>query len=270
MKTILITGATDGIGLETAKMLAQEGHNLLLHGRNKNKLEETKNHLLGINRNLKIELYLADFSNLKEVHAMADALLQKKIKLDVLINNAGVFTVPSNQKITQDNLDIRFEVNTIAPYILTKKLLPSMNQEGRIINLGSAAQAPVDFQAFLNNKRLMPLSDDEAYAQSKLALTMWTIEMAQSSQKTGNSTVFITVNPKSFLGSKMVKEAYGREGYDLKIGADILTRAALSDEFKSANGKYFDNDFGMFTSPHPFALDKNNRLTLIKILDEFA
>jgi hypothetical protein len=65
----------------------------------------------------------------------------------------------------------------------------------------------------------------------------------------------IAVNPASFLGSKMVRMAYGMEGKDLSIGADILTRAALSDEFSDASGKYYDNDIGQFTSPHPDALN---------------
>ncbi len=93
---------------------------------------------------------------------------------------------------------------------------------------------------------------------------MWSIELAKN---TGVN--IISVNPKSFLGSKMVREAYGRQGYDLKLGADILRRAALSAEFKNASGKYFDNDYGVFSEPHPFALNENNRKELLKALDNF-
>ena len=74
--------------------------------------------------------------------------------------------------------------------------------------------------------------------------------------------MIVAVNPASFLGSKMVKEAYGRAGNDLRIGADILTRAALSDEFAEASGRYYDNDQKSFAQPHTDALDsaKNKRL----------
>ncbi len=261
MKTILLTGATDGIGLETAKMFAKADHKLLLHGRNKNKLENAKDILLSINPKLNIELYIADFTSLEDVYAMANAILQNHSKLDILINNAGVFVVSDHESITKDNLDVRFQVNTITPYILTKKLLPLLGHGSRVINLGSAAQAPVRLDALNNHTKV---STDEAYAQSKLALMMWSMEMAANPS---NKATFISVNPKSFLGSKMVRDAYGQKGYDLKIGAKILYKIALSDEFSSANGKYFDNDYEMFINPHPFALNKNNRINLINALD---
>ncbi len=67
----------------------------------------------------------------------------------------------------------------------------------------------------------------------------------------------------------MVKEAYGRQGFDLNIGADILYRAALSDEFANANGKYYDNDYESFANPHRFALIEKNRTELVSALDKF-
>ncbi len=257
MKTILLTGATDGIGLETAKDLAKDGHKLILHGRNDEKLQHLKSMLLSINKNADITLIKADFSIMAEVHKMADELLALGIKLDVIINNAGIF-VTKNPK-TVDNIDVRFAVNTIAPYILTKKLLPILNAGGRVVNVSSAAQTDINLNSFDVRS-----SDSEAYAQSKLAIIMWSIELAKA---TGVN--IISVNPKSFLGSKMVREAYGRQGYDLKIGADILKRAALSDEFENAGGKYFDNDYGVFADPHPFAMNENNRKALIKALNNF-
>ncbi len=264
MKTILITGATDGIGLATAKKFALSGHTLLLHGRNKVKLENIKNELLLLKNDAVIELYQADFSILQDVLDMAALILQRHKQLDVLINNAGVFVVDELEAITKDKLDIRFQVNTIAPYILTKKLLPILDIGSRVINLGSAAQAPVNLQALISPTAI---STNEAYAQSKLALIMWSMEMAENP---ANKSTIIAVNPKSFLGSKMVREAYGQKGYDLDIGAEILYKAALSDDFKNANGQYFDNDYAIFAEPHPFALSKNNRQALVDALENFG
>ena len=101
--------------------------------------------------------------------------------------------------------------------------------------------------------------DGPVYAQSKLALTMWSIHLAH--QLGDQGPLIIPVNPASFLGSKLVKDAYGLEGNDLGIGADILCRAALSEEFSNASGKYFDNDSGLFKDPHADALDaeKNHK-----------
>ena len=247
-KTLLITGATDGIGLETAKMLVSMGHNVLLHGRNPAKLEAVVKELSAMNGEGKLENYLADLSQLAAVEKFAAEVTARHEKLDVLINNAGVFVTPN--PVTDDGLDIRFAVNTIAPYLLTQKLLPLMDATGRVVNLSSAAQAPVNLDALAGKGRLS--SDGEAYAQSKLALTMWSFDMAATLGSAGPA--IIALNPKSFLGSKMVQQAYGAAGHDLRIGADILCSAALSDEFAKASGKYFDNDIGRFSSPHPDAL----------------
>ena len=160
--------------------------------------------------------------------------------------------------LTPEGLDLRFVVNTIAPYLLTQQLLPKMSSAGRVVNLSSAAQAPVDIEALYGRRRL---DDSQAYAQSKLALTMWSRDLAVSLGDQGPA--IIAVNPGSFLGSKMVKEAYGSEGKDLNIGANVLTRVALDDEFASASGKYFDNDSGRFASPHPDALDPHKMKEIV-------
>ena len=246
-KRILLTGATDGIGLETAKMLAAEGHTVLLHGRNSDKLENTAKALSSFVDRANTESYLADLSRMDEVEALAKTVSEKHKKLDVLINNAGIFK--TSETVTEDGLDVRFVVNTIAPYLLTMRLLPLFEQSGRIINLSSAAQAPVDLKALTGQVRL---PDMEAYAQSKLALTMWSRKMALSYP---DGPVIVAVNPGSMLGSKMVKEAFGVVGSDLRIGADILVRAALSNEFAKATGQYFDNDQRRFALPHPDAMN---------------
>ena len=165
--------------------------------------------------------------------------------------------------LTHDGFDARFIVNVVAPYVLTKELLPLLGSEGRVVNLSSAAQAPVNLQAFLNKQSF---DDGEAYAQSKLALTMWSIGMAHELGPDG--PMIVAVNPASFLGSKMVKEAYGHAGHDLRIGADILTRAALSDEFANASGRYYDNDRKSFADPHPDALDPAKNVRVIDAIEQ--
>jgi len=256
-KTILITGSTDGIGLETAKKFLFEGHIVLIHGRNEKKLAHVKEQLLK-SSNGTIESYLADLSNLQDVQNLANQIKQNHTKLDILINNAGVYKTP--HPITKDNLDIRFVVNTIAPYLLTKELLPIFNSSSRIINLSSAAQAPVSLQALLGKEFL---NDAQAYAQSKLALTMLTYYFSQRE----NTPMIVSINPASFLGSKMVKEAYGMSGKDINIGVDILYRASLSREFNEANGKYFDNDIGKFTPPHPDGENLSKCEKIIKTIE---
>ena len=259
-KTILITGSTDGIGLETAKMLVSKGHHVLLHGRNPAKLEQAEQSLSARPDASQVASYLADLSRAADVESLAKAVAGDHPKLDVLINNAGIFKAPN--PTTQDGLDVRFAVNTIAPYLLTIRLLPLMETSGRVINLSSAAQAPVHPPALAGE---VELSAMDAYAQSKLALTMWSRGLALSLKDDGPA--IIAVNPGSMLGSKMVKEGFGVAGGDIRVGAEILTRAALDDEFAAASGAYFDNDSGQFASPHPDALDPQKIEEVMHALD---
>jgi len=145
-----------------------------------------------------------------------------------------------------------------------KKLLPILSKNARVINLSSAAQAPVDLNALKGDVLLS--SSSEAYAQSKLAITMWTNHMASLFKD--NNPIIVSINPKSLLASKMVKEAYGIQGSDLSVGSDILVRAALSDDFKDASGKYYDNDIASFSNPHPDALDTGKCKKLVLQLEE--
>ncbi|MEO1223110.1 MAG: SDR family NAD(P)-dependent oxidoreductase [Pseudomonadota bacterium] len=260
-KTILITGATDGIGLETAKMLVSAGHDVLLHGRNPAKLAEAQEALAGASDDRAIQAYLADLSRIDEVETLANAVAAKHDKLDVLINNAGVLKTPN--VTTEDGLDIRFVVNTLAPYLLTQRLLPLLDKDGRVINLSSAAQSPVDLRALRGQVKL---ADMPAYAQSKLALTMWSRQMGQALGPDG--PVIVAVNPGSMLGTKMVKEGFGAAGGDIRIGADILTRAALEEAFADASGQYFDNDAGRFAPPHPDALDAEKSKAVVQAIEE--
>lgn len=257
-KTIIITGSTDGIGLETAERLVREGHNVLIHGRNQAKIQEVEKMLSPLVNGGFLESYKADLSDLADVQALADAISKKHTNIDVLINNAGVYNVANTK--TKDGLDVRFVVNTIAPYLLTKLLMPLFNESSRVVNLSSAAQAPVSLDAL---RAKVSLSSGEAYAQSKLAITMWTYLLSTKSK----TPMIVAINPKSLLGSKMVKEAYGINGGDLSIGADILCRGALSDEFADASGKYFDNDIAQFAPAHPYARDEKKCNELINEMD---
>jgi NAD(P)-dependent dehydrogenase (short-subunit alcohol dehydrogenase family) len=260
-KTILITGSTDGIGLATARAMISRGHRVLLHGRNAEKLEQVYTELTGQAGNALVERYVADLSVMAEVAALAKAIAQQHTKLDVLINNAGVFRVA--EPTTIGGLDVRFAVNTLAPYLLTQRLLPLLEKRGRVINVSSAAQSPVNTEALAG--RLQIPDPLEVYAQSKLALTMWSIRLSQALKIKGPA--IIAVNPGSMLGSKMVKEGFGVAGKDLAKGVDILCRAALTEEFSAASGQYFDNDSGQFTTPHPDALNPQKVTDVIRVIE---
>lgn len=259
-KTILITGSTDGIGLATAKNLVQAGHTVLLHGRSDSKLAAAKQQILALSDSAEAESYIADLSVIAGVKALAQAVKTNHAKLDVLINNAGVFKMPD--PLSVDGLDSRFVVNSIAPYLLTRELLPLMGQTGRVINLSSAAQAS------LNPADLgVPgqIEEGTIYAQSKLALTMWSRHMAEQIGIAGPA--IIAVNPGSLLDSKMVKAAYGFSRGSVQKGADILARVALSDDFAEATGLYFDNDVQQFSAPHPDVMKPQKNAAIVEKIE---
>ena len=243
MKTILITGSTDGIGKLVAQELAIKGHHLLLHGRSTAKVEQLVNELKTISNNEHINGFVADFSELSEVEKMVVQILDKYDSLDVIMNNAGVFftDTPLNSK----NHDVRFVVNYLAPFVLTNGLISLLNKSNspRVVNLSSAAQAPVNKEVLLGKEKA---TAQQAYAQSKLALTMWSFYFAK--QHTSIST--IAVNPGSLLNTKMAQEAYGQHWSSANKGSDILLELALSDDYKDSSGLYFDNDLGDFNKAH--------------------
>ena len=240
-KTILVTGATDGIGLLAAQKLSKEGHRVLLHGRNAEKLARAAEALGGA------ATYRADLSKMGDVVAMADAVTADHARLDVLVNNAGILKSPETR--TEAGRDIRFDVNAVAPFVLAKRLLPLIPPEGRIVNISSAAQAPVDIAAMTG---FQPMQDMDAYAQSKLAITIWSDAMAKDMP---DGPVVVSVNPGSLLATKMVKEGFGIAGNDVNIGADIILRAAVGADFAEASGMYYDTDAGRFAPPHAAAAD---------------
>ncbi|MBU2914250.1 SDR family NAD(P)-dependent oxidoreductase [Reichenbachiella agariperforans] len=248
MKTIVITGSTDGIGKLAATQLASEGHQVILHGRNPEKLNAVKKEIINTTGNQNILAFNADLSNLNEVNDLAKDISQTSSSIDVLINNAGVFK--SNRPTNKEGLDLRFVVNYLAPVVFTNMLMPLLTKgDSRIINLSSAAQAPVSISALCGTETI---DSQNSYAQSKLALTMWSFYLAAKHP----SITTIAVNPGSLLNTKMVQEAYGQYWNSADKGASILCQLAIKEKHLTDSGKYFDNDKGSFSAAHPDAYNQ--------------
>ncbi len=264
-KKILITGSTDGIGKLAASQLAKDGHHVFIHGRNSDKLKRVIEEIKELSNNSNIHGFAADLSNLDHVKSLVNEVLKKTSSLDVLINNAGIFTT-SNPK-NNEGRDVRMVVNYLAPYLLTKKLLPVLERTSgsRIVNLSSAAQSPVDLNSLSKNPEL---PTQQAYAQSKLALTMWSFSLA----KTLTNPSVIAVNPGSLLNTKMVQEAYGQHWSSADKGSSLLVDLATSAEFEGITGKYFDNDLGdprgRFGTAHADAYDAQKTAKLMQATED--
>ncbi|WP_139958009.1 SDR family NAD(P)-dependent oxidoreductase [Flavicella sediminum] len=260
-KNILITGSTDGIGKLTAIQFAKEGHNVYVHGRDSEKVGKLVAEIKNTTGNKKVLGFVADFSDLSQVRKMVLEVREKVSKLDVLINNAGVFKSPIS--MTEKGLDIRFVVNYLAPYVLTNGLLDllSVTSKARIVNVSSAAQAPVSLEALSG---VLQVSVNEAYAQSKLALTIWTMALSKRLKLVS----VLAVNPGSLLNTKMANEAYGQFWAPAEKGSSILYDLAVSLAYNEMTGVYFDNDKGelkgVFFKAHPDAYDLEKMEVLVE------
>lgn len=261
MATILITGSTDGIGLGAAVQLAAQGHTIAVHGRDEAKLAAAQEVVLRASPTATVTGHLGDLSVLADTARLADEVAAAHPDLGTVINNAGVLR--ARHERTVDGLDVRFAVNTVSPYLLTTHVMSRLSGLQRIANISSAAQSPVNLPELTGER---PVPDMQAaYAESKLALIMWTNQLAAN--RVADGPALFSINPGSLLATKMVREGYGMTGRDANIGIDILVRAATASEFADANGLYYDNDNQRFARPHPEAQDPAANATVTATLD---
>jgi NAD(P)-dependent dehydrogenase (short-subunit alcohol dehydrogenase family) len=237
---ILVTGATDGIGLGTARELARSGATVLVHGRNPERLAATAKDIAELSPHSRIEPYLADFSSLDDVRQLADDIRKQHKKLDVLINNAGIGSGPAGAKrreVSADGHELRFQVNHLAPFLLQQLLLPLLKAagSGRIVNVASAAQTAIDFRDVMLERSY---DGSRAYAQSKLAMVMASIELSRRPE--AREVTVNALHPGSLLDTKMVRESFGRAQGPVEIGIRSEMHVATSAALDGVTGQYFD------------------------------
>jgi NAD(P)-dependent dehydrogenase (short-subunit alcohol dehydrogenase family) len=233
--TVLVTGATDGLGKHVALQLAERGATVLLHGRSKDRCEAVLEELRTQTGTEGTRYYLADLSSLNAVRGLAEQILSEHERLDVLVNNAGI--ISSEREESEDGLELTFAVNYQAHFLLTNLLLPLLQNSApaRIINVASAGQSPVDFRDVMLERGYDGM---RAYAQSKLAQIIFTLDLAERLRDTG-----VTANalhPATLMDTKMVFETFGRASSSVCEGADATVRLAISPQLEWVTGRYFD------------------------------
>lgn len=257
-KAILLTGATDGIGKLTAFQLAKLKTHLLIHGRNEEKTKRLVNELKTVSGNEDIEAFIADLSSLDEVRRLAKDVLARHDCLDVLINNAGVgFADP---RYSKDGYELRFAVNYLAPFLLTRLLLPALKKAApsRIVNVSSAGQRPIDFDNLMFEK---DFNSRAAYSQSKLALIMFTIDLAEELKQ--DHVTVNSLHPGTYLDTNIVRNAGIEPWGKPEEGADAEVFLATSPQLEDVTGKYF-NGKKEFRA-HQQAYDKQVRKKLEEV-----
>lgn len=257
-KTILITGSTDGVGRRAALMLGAAGATILLHGRNRERGEQVLEEL-SQNGSPDAAFYAADLASFAQVHALADEVRARHDRLHVLINNAGVGTGPADgeRQTSAENHELRFAVNYLAGFLLTRLLLPQLEAgaPSRIVNVASIGQRALDFDNVMLEREY---SGARAYMQSKLAQIMFTFDLARELEGTG-----ITVNalhPATFMDTTMVHEAGVTPRSTVESGAEAIVRLAAAPELEGCTGQYFEGTEPARADPQAYDPEARERL----------
>jgi NAD(P)-dependent dehydrogenase (short-subunit alcohol dehydrogenase family) len=261
-RTIVITGATDGLGKGLAADLAPSDARLILHGRNEEKgralLDELDPSATG-----ELVWRRADFASLDEVRDFADDLLDED-RLDVLVNNAGIGTAGPREE-SEDGYELTFQVNYLAPFLLTRRLLPLIKRSApaRIVNVSSAGQAPIDFDDVMLER---DYSGVQPYSQSKLALVMFTFDLAEELE--GSGVTANCLHPGTYMPTNMVHKAGIDPVTPLEDGIAATARLISSPEVDGINGHYFDGT--RESAPQPQAEDPEARRQLRELSAELT
>lgn len=254
-KIILITGATQGIGKITATELAKQGNGVIIHGRNKAKLQSVADEIKSVSGNNKVDIAVADLFSLADIKRMTDEIKSKYNHLDVLINNAGAI-LNKDRETTKEGYEKTIALNLFAPLLLMQALLPllKLSQEARIINITSAMHkrgGKPDFTDFQLEKSYRP---DRAYGLSKLYLIWISRHMVSVLKSENINNVTVNVCHPGAVATNFGQDSKKGFLFDLifkvalwimpkpEVGARTSIYLATSPEVKGVTGKFFGNN----------------------------
>ncbi len=238
-QTILLTGATDGLGRAVATELAAAGASLLLHGRDWRKGADTLREIRDRTGNADVRWYRADLSSLRDTASLAERVAESCDRLDVMVNNAGIgmTTAGDGRRMeSQDGYELRFAVNYLAPYLLTRRLDPLLRRSApaRVINVASAGQVPIDFADVMLERSY---DGARAYRQSKLALIMFTLDLA--AELAGSGVTVNCLHPAMFMPTTVLPGRTQPRNF-VPDGLNATMRLIASPALDAVTGRYFD------------------------------
>jgi NAD(P)-dependent dehydrogenase (short-subunit alcohol dehydrogenase family) len=238
--TILITGATDGLGRALADRLAADGHALILHGRNPERVDAVAGEIAANHHPARLETVVGDFAELSQVRRVAADVRDRTDRLDVLVSNAGIGSGEPDgrtRRTSADGYELRFAVNYLAGFLLTQELLPLLQASApaRIVNVASLGQHPLDFDDLMLERGY---DGTRAYGQSKLAQIMSGFELA-GRLPAGEVTVN-SLHPSTYMPTKMVLRELGRHVDSLEDGVAATHHLVTSADLNGVTGKFFD------------------------------
>jgi NAD(P)-dependent dehydrogenase (short-subunit alcohol dehydrogenase family) len=234
-KTALVTGSTDGVGRVVAERLGALGARVLVHGRDRARGERVVADIATGGGNA--QFLAADLAALDAVRGLAEAVRRTTPRLDILINNAGIGTAGAARQTSDDGHELRFAVNYLAGFLLSRLLLPLLTASAPacIVNVASAGQQAIDFADVMLTRGY---SGARAYCQSKLAQIMFTIDLAGELEGSG-----VTVNclhPATYMNTTMVRRAGVTPMSTVEQGAEAILNLAAAPALAGRSGLYFN------------------------------
>ena len=267
-QTILITGATDGLGRALATELAAAGATLLIHGRDDARGQQAIDEIAASTGNRRLHWLKADFASLDEVRGLADRVMADHPQVGTLVSNAGIgFTTngADRREESKDGHELRFAVNYLAGYLLTRRLLSRLGDSApaRIVNVASIGQAPVDFDDVMLRNRYDGFL---AYRQSKLAQIMFTFDLADELDP--HKVTANCLHPATFMPTKMVLDAGGTPASSLEEGVQATLRLITDPGLDGVTGRFFNGTAE--AEPNPQARDMTARQRLREMSDRLC
>jgi NAD(P)-dependent dehydrogenase (short-subunit alcohol dehydrogenase family) len=230
-KVVLVTGSTDGLGREVALRSAALGANVIVHGRNQERGKAVVDEIAKAGKG-SARFYAADFASLAEVRTLAQAINRDYDRIDVLVNNAGVWL--RDRQVSKDGHEMHFAVNYLAGVLLTRMLLPKIvaSAPSRIVNVSSLSAAPIDFNDVMLER---PGRASQGYGQSKLLQVMFTIDLA-AELKDKNVTV-TALHPATMMDTTMVRQSGSRAMSSVDEGATAVMQQITGD---AQSGQFYN------------------------------
>ena len=262
-KTVLVTGSTDGVGRYVAAKLAAAGAKVLIHGRDQARAKSLADEIKRAGGN-EPTFYQADLSSLSGARQLAKTVIANHRRLDLFISNAGIGSRTSGpeRNTSADGFELRFAVNYLSGFLLARVLLPLLQASApsRIVNVASLGQHPIDFDDVMITKGY---NGGRAYAQSKLAQIMFTIDLA--AELKGSGVTVNSLHPATYMNTTMVREGGITPISTVEQGGEAILHLAVGEDVAGQSGLFFNGMSEAQANPQAYdaaARDRLRRLSL--------